>query len=106
MSEPENANGQYRPLSASTASPDAVAAPRRSLPPVQRWVFWPASAIIIVFVAFTLIAPDIAEALFKNIQTTIVNAFNWYYVLIAAVFVAFSLVPRIQSLRRHQARKR
>lgn len=91
MSEPENANGQYRPLSASTASPDAVAAPRRSLPPVQRWVFWPASAIIIVFVAFTLIAPDIAEALFKNIQTTIVNAFNWYYVLIAAVFVAFSL---------------
>ncbi|WP_084595732.1 BCCT family transporter [Microbacterium profundi] len=91
MSEPENANGQYRPPSASTASPDAVAAPRRSLPPVQRWVFWPASAIIIVFVAFTLIAPDIAEALFKNIQTTIVNAFNWYYVLIAAVFVAFSL---------------
>lgn len=47
--------------------------------------------IIIVFVAFTLIAPDIAEALFKNIQTTIVNAFSWYYVLIAAVFVAFSL---------------
>ncbi|MCK3769455.1 BCCT family transporter [Microbacterium aerolatum] len=68
-----------------------TAAPRRSLPPVQRWVFWPAAVIVIAFVAFTLIAPGIAESLFEAIQTTIVNAFNWYYVLIAAVFVAFSL---------------
>ena len=65
--------------------------PRRSLPPVQRWVFWPASAIIAVFVAFTLAAPHLAEELFSVIQTNIVNAFNWYYVLIAAFFVAFSL---------------
>lgn len=91
MSESEPAQGQHLPPSSATASSDEVPAPHRSLPPVQRWVFWPASTIIIVFVAFTLIAPDIAEALFNNIQTSIVNAFNWYYVLIAAVFVAFSL---------------
>lgn len=58
---------------------------------MQRWVFWPAAVIVIVFVAFTLIAPNAAEALFGAVQTGIVNAFNWYYVLIAAVFVAFAL---------------
>lgn len=95
MSGPENA--QHPDATASTtetpegAAPEDEQAPRRALPPVQRWVFWPASVIIVLFVAFTLIAPDIAEALFKTVQTTIVNAFNWYYVLIAVVFVAFSL---------------
>ncbi|MFY9712099.1 MAG: BCCT family transporter [Microbacterium sp.] len=58
---------------------------------MQAWVFWPAAVIVAVFVTFTLAAPHLAEALFANIQTTIVNAFNWYYVLIAAVFVVFSL---------------
>ena len=58
---------------------------------MQRWVFWPAAVIVIAFVAFTLIVPGVAESLFTTIQTSIVNAFNWYYVLIAAVFVAFSL---------------
>lgn len=84
---------QNRDASASTASDAAEAAPppHRSLPPVQRWVFWPAAIIVIVFVAFTLIVPGVAESLFTTIQTSIVNAFNWYYVLIAAVFVAFSL---------------
>ncbi|WP_193597016.1 BCCT family transporter [Microbacterium sp. YJN-G] len=59
--------------------------------PVQRWVFWPAAAIVVAFALFALLAPRLAEALFQTIQTTIVNAFNWYYVLIAAFFVAFCL---------------
>lgn len=92
MSEPADKQIPDAAASATTDGTDAgERAQKRTLPPVQRWVFWPASVIIILFVAFTLIAPDIAEALFKNIQTTIVNAFNWYYVLIAVVFVAFSL---------------
>ena len=81
--------------SENTALPTDASAPpesaRRALPPVQRWVFWPATAVIVAFVSFTLAAPHLAEELFGMIQTTIVNAFNWYYVLIAAVFVAFSL---------------
>ena len=81
--------------SENTALPTDASAPpesaRRKLPAVQRWVFWPATAIIVAFVSFTLAAPHLAEELFGMIQTTIVNAFNWYYVLIAAVFVAFSL---------------
>ncbi|MFC8680640.1 BCCT family transporter [Microbacterium ureisolvens] len=59
---------------------------------IQRWVFWPAAAVVMVFSAFAIIAPRAADALFAAIQSSIVNAFNWYYVLIAAFFVAFALV--------------
>ena len=63
----------------------------RREPQVLRWVFWPAAVIVVAFALFALLAPHVAEALFKTVQTTIVNAFNWYYVLIAAFFVAFCL---------------
>lgn len=58
---------------------------------IKRWVFWPAATIALTFSAFALLVPDLAEASFGAIQTSIVNAFNWYYVLIAAFFVAFAL---------------
>lgn len=88
MSTPENT----APSSDAAADPEgATRGSRRGLPSLQPWVFWPASAIILVFVAFTLAAPHLAEEMFGAIQSTIVNAFNWYYVLIAAFFVAFSL---------------
>ena len=60
-------------------------------PAVNRWVFWPAAAIVSVFVTFALVAPGAAETMFGAIQSGIVNTFNWYYVLISAFFVAFSL---------------
>ncbi|MDE0546467.1 BCCT family transporter [Microbacterium sp. C7(2022)] len=59
---------------------------------ILRWVFWPAAVVALAFSLFALIAPSAAEALFSTIQSSIVNAFNWYYVLIAAFFVAFALV--------------
>ncbi|PQZ89593.1 choline transporter [Arthrobacter sp. MYb227] len=62
-----------------------------SSPRVHRWVFWPAALIIIIFVAFAMIAPGTAEALFASIQSKIIGYFNWYYVLIATAFVGFSL---------------
>lgn len=58
---------------------------------LKRWVFWPAAAVVIVFVTFALVAPGAAESLFKGIQSGIVNTFNWYYVLITAFFVVFCL---------------
>ncbi|MFE6997057.1 BCCT family transporter [Microbacterium sp. NPDC057659] len=64
---------------------------KRRTSEVLGWVFWPSAAIVVLFVLFALLAPKVAEALFQTIQTTIVNAFNWYYVLIAAFFVAFCL---------------
>ncbi|TWX40385.1 BCCT family transporter [Frigoribacterium sp. ACAM 257] len=55
------------------------------------WVFWPAAAIILAFVVFAMLFPQIAEGLFGAVQTGIVGAFGWYYVLLAAVFVVFAL---------------
>ncbi|RLP78026.1 BCCT family transporter [Mycetocola tolaasinivorans] len=60
-------------------------------PPFSRWVFWPAAIIVVLFVAFAMIAPEFAESTFASIQSTIVKNFNWYYVLIAAFFVVFCL---------------
>lgn len=59
--------------------------------PVHRWVFWPAAVIVVLFVAFAMIMPDTAESIFASIQATIVDNFNWYYVLIATFFVIFCL---------------
>lgn len=39
-----------------------------------------------------MIAPDVAEAAFAAIQSTIIDSFSWYYVLLVAVFVVFAIV--------------
>jgi choline/glycine/proline betaine transport protein len=59
---------------------------------IKRWVFWPAAVVALSFSAFALLAPHLAEEFFGAVQSSIINAFNWYYVLIAAFFVAFALV--------------
>ncbi|WP_396652448.1 BCCT family transporter [Microbacterium radiodurans] len=58
---------------------------------IAPWVFWPAAVLILGFSAFAIIFPGPAEAFFDTVQSTVVNSFNWYYVLIAAFFVAFAL---------------
>ncbi|WP_225310222.1 BCCT family transporter [Microbacterium testaceum] len=58
---------------------------------IRGWVFWPAAAIAGAFIAFAMIFPSAAEATFGAVQTFIVSAFNWYYVLIAAFFVVFAM---------------
>ncbi|KQQ08198.1 BCCT family transporter [Rathayibacter sp. Leaf296] len=55
------------------------------------WVFWPAAALILAIVAFALLAPGTATAVFSSLQTTVVDTFSWYYVLLAAAFVAFAI---------------
>ncbi|KZE95769.1 Glycine betaine transporter OpuD [Agromyces sp. NDB4Y10] len=77
-----------------TDAPARGAEPRRFRLPrtsIERWVFWPAAVVVLAMSGFALLAPRAAEAAFGAVQTSIVNAFNWYYVLIAAFFVAFSL---------------
>lgn len=58
---------------------------------IKPWVFYPAAIVVVAFSAFALLAPEAAGAAFGAVQSTIVNAFNWYYVLIAAFFVVFAL---------------
>lgn len=82
----------------ATTRPPAPAAdqtrpggPVRTTPGLSRWVFWPAAVIVLAFVAWTLVAPASAEAVFSTLQAGIVRNFSWYYVLAAAFFVAFAL---------------
>ncbi len=70
----------------STTQTSTVQRARLSLP-----VFIPAAALIVVFVAFALVSPDSASALFAGIQENVIGAFGWYYVAIVALFVVFSL---------------
>jgi len=65
--------------------------PVATTPRLKTWVFWPAAVIVLGFVAWTLVAPSSAEATFSALQSGIVKNFSWYYVLIAAFFVAFSV---------------
>jgi len=65
--------------------------PVTTTPNLRRWVFWPAAVIVLGFVVWTLVAPASAEAAFSALQGGIVRNFSWYYVLIAAFFVGFSL---------------
>ncbi|WP_250897170.1 BCCT family transporter [Curtobacterium flaccumfaciens] len=74
---------------ASTTPP--LPGPVTTTPQLRRWVFWPAAVVVLGFVAFTLISPATAEAMFVGLQDGIVRNFSWYYVLIAAFFVGFSL---------------
>lgn len=59
--------------------------------PIAPWVFWPAAAVILTMVVFAVVAPGVAGATFSALQSTIVDTFSWYYVLIAAFFVAFAV---------------
>ncbi len=87
------AHADETPGDATSAAPDqsreAPVTPRRRA--FAPWVFWPAAAVILGFVAFAMAFPAVAESLFGSIQSGIVGAFGWYYVLLAAVFVVFAL---------------
>ena len=54
-------------------------------------VLWPALAIIAVVSAVAIAFPQAAEAAVGAVQAGAIGAFGWYYVLLVAAFVAFSL---------------
>ena len=76
---------------AVTADGGPLGEPVTTTPRLRTWVFWPAAVIVLGFVAWTLIAPASAESVFQTLQSGIVRNFSWYYVLVAAFFVGFSL---------------
>lgn len=71
--------------------PDQMTTGTPATQPLARWVFWPAAVLTLSIAVFAIVAPDLATAVFTTLQTTVVNTFSWYYVLIAAVFVAFAV---------------
>lgn len=54
-------------------------------------VFWPSVVVVAVVVGLTVAFPAGAEAVVSRLQTDVVGAFGWYYVLLVAGFVAFAL---------------
>ncbi|HCN39403.1 BCCT family transporter [Rothia sp. (in: high G+C Gram-positive bacteria)] len=54
-------------------------------------VFWPAAAIMVLFVGLTTAFPQRAKSIFDALQTDVINYFGWYYVAIVAFFVVFAL---------------
>ncbi len=58
---------------------------------IARPVFWPAAALVVAIAVFAMVVPQVAGVVFAAAQSTIVNAFSWYYVLIVAGFVAFAI---------------
>ncbi|WP_440708076.1 BCCT family transporter [Herbiconiux sp. YIM B11900] len=92
--EDRTADGIRDPESGKAAHPEpASSAPEHPRPGsrVAPWVFWPAVSIVLLVSGFAVLFPDAAEVFFGAIQSGIISTFNWYYVLIAAFFVAFAL---------------
>lgn len=54
-------------------------------------VYWPALVVIVVVAGLAIAFPETAESVVGTIQTNAIGAFGWYYVLLVAGFVAFSL---------------
>ncbi|NMM48948.1 BCCT family transporter [Marinigracilibium pacificum] len=55
-------------------------------------VFWPASILIIIFIAVTLIVGEPMEKVFTSIQTGISDYAGWFLILAANAFLVFSIV--------------
>ena len=68
--------------------PSGPAQPGKS---IDKWVFWPAASIILVFALFAILFPATATDMFSSIQSNVIKWFGWYYVAAIAVFVAFAL---------------
>jgi len=77
-------------MATANAAPAGRSSERRT-PSLAPLVFYPSLALIGGFVAVALLAPGAASRAFSAIQDTIVGTLGWYYVLLIASFVVFSL---------------
>lgn len=57
----------------------------------SRPVFWGSVAVVAAVAGLTIAFPETAGEVIGRIQTDVVSAFGWYYVLLVAGFVAFAL---------------
>ncbi|WP_226963661.1 BCCT family transporter [Nostocoides sp. F2B08] len=76
------------PLSGSTRTASPPDSGRRITAPR---VFWPALGALVVFLALAFAAPEQMGEVLSTLNGTIVGDLGWYYVLLVAVFVIFSV---------------
>ena len=58
---------------------------------VEPWVFFPAAAVITVFVIYATVFRDHAARSVGTIQENVVGGLGWYYTAIVSLFVIFAL---------------
>ncbi|ARU52567.1 choline transporter [Cellulosimicrobium cellulans] len=76
------------PAHGATAAGD-LDGPRTGRPDPR--VFYPAAGIILLFVLATVFFTDTVTALMNTLQRDVIGVFGWYYVIVVAGFVVFSL---------------
>ncbi|WP_454728927.1 BCCT family transporter [Cellulosimicrobium protaetiae] len=76
------------PARGATAADD-LDSPRTGRPDPR--VFYPAAGIILLFVLATVLFTDTVTALMNTLQRDVIGVFGWYYVIVVAGFVVFSL---------------
>ncbi|MCB7136528.1 BCCT family transporter [Cellulosimicrobium marinum] len=54
-------------------------------------VFYPAAGLILLFVLTTVLFTDAVTSVMETLQQDVIGVFGWYYVLIVAAFVVFSV---------------
>jgi choline/glycine/proline betaine transport protein len=72
---------------AEPAAPPPVGGRRSS---IAARTFYPAGALIVVFVALTVAFPDAAGSVVDVINSSIIGSFGWYYTLLVSAFVVFA----------------
>jgi len=75
---------------------------QRLLQAMEPWVFLPAAAMVVGFVAFGALFTETARSVFETLQSGIVEHFGWFYVLTASIllgFVVWLLFSRFGRIR-------
>ncbi len=60
-------------------------------------VFTGAALLTFFFVLFAIIAPEAADALFRNAQATVTETAGWFYVMVVAAFLVFVIYLALSS---------
>ncbi|MBK1653264.1 BCCT family transporter [Allochromatium vinosum] len=82
---------------------NAGAPPAAEKRPWIQWnppVFIISAALVLIFVLFAALATEIAEPLFKGMQSWVIESAGWFYVLSVAGFLVFVAVLAFTSLGR------
>lgn len=58
---------------------------------VHKPVFWPATILIVIFIAVTLIVGEPMERIFADIQGGLSDYAGWFFVLVTNLFLVFVL---------------
>jgi choline/glycine/proline betaine transport protein len=71
--------------------------PRRPRATINGPVFFGSAALILAFVVFGAVWPDLADRVFGDVQGWVTTTFGWFYVLAVAVFIVFAVAVALSS---------